>query len=309
MHDTTILDNACPAPVNDELADSYLVHAAVLEISGHPNATDDLLLSKLIRRRVSRLERVLSAHGGALIRQTPQGLLVSFDTAVGAVLVAAEMQRRCGVIPQIQGTRIGLKIGIHGATAGRDKEPGETAAWLGSLHDGDGIVVSGTVVDALPTILRQNTALLTGQPADIAAHLVVDWSAMPPPPAAAPASPVPPPIPPNTDKPRNIRLVLRQGDLNYSFSGEKPIITIGRDPTNDVVVKTQKVSRHHCRIIYRPDHLVLVDLSLNGTYVKSGSTPEEAIRKNMLTLAGSGRISFGHSCQVDTGQVFEYEIY
>jgi len=103
-------------------------------------------------------------------------------------------------------------------------------------------------------------------------------------------------------------LILRQGSRTYRFDQDKTIITIGRDPENDLVIRTPNASRQHCRIVLRHDDHVLVDLSTNGTFVKLGSGPETAIRKNMVTLCGSGLISFGHSCEQAGEHVFEFEI-
>lgn len=310
MPDKTLRHPAGSTPATGGLANTYLVHAAVLKVSAQANGPDEALLGKLFRRRLSRLERVLAAHGGSLVRQMPQGLLAAFDTAEAAVLVACEMQRRCAVIPQILETQIGLKIGIHPTTSGRDQGDGETAAArLATLLGEGSIVAAGTVVEALPEILREKTSVLVRENIGIAAHLV-DWGAIRMLPAPAPAAlRLRTPAPPREAvKSPSVSLILRQGERSYRFDGEKSVITIGRSPENDVVIRTPNASRQHCRIIYRLDNHVLVDLSMNGTFVKSGDAPEKAIRKNMVTLIGSGQICFGHSCEDDGEQVFEFEI-
>jgi hypothetical protein len=304
MHDKT-----APIAANG-LANRYLVHAAVLEVSPSPGTSDQVLLGKLVRRRLSRLERVLGAHGGSLIRHMPQGLLAAFDSAEAAVLVACEMQRRCAAIPQIAEPRIGLKIGIHPATpvikTDGAVDPGEIEACrLANLLGEGSIVVSAAVVKALPEMLRENTAVL-GRENIGSAALLVDWGAISQRPEPAPR-PETAPQQPQATTPASPRLILRNAGRSYPFA-DKSIITIGRAPENDIVISAPNASRQHCRIIQRLDNHVLVDLSTNGTYVKSGDAPEEVIRKSMLTLSGSGRIGFGHSCQVDGEQVFEFEI-
>jgi len=283
---------------NGRLATSYLVHAVVLSVSSASNSLDDALLGKLVRRRLSRLERVLDAHGGTLVRLVPQGLLAAFDTAESAVLVACEMQRRCAVIPQILETQIGLKIGICPAPAGQDQTAAEdAAAELAMLLGAGSIVAAAKVVATLPEILREKTSVIAGENLGVAAHLV-DWGTIPMRPAPAPAP-----------RPKaRTGLILRHGETIYRFDGKKSVITIGRDPGNDVVIDAAKASRQHCRIIHRLDHHVLVDLSMNGTFIKSGDAPEQTIRKNMVTLPGCGLISFGQSSQVDGTQVFVFEI-
>lgn len=288
---------------------AYLVHAAVLEVSAPANAPDGALLAKLVRRRLSRLERVLAAHGGAFVRQIQQGLLASFDTAEAAVLGACEMQRRCAVIPQIAETRIALKIGIHPATSGLGSssafDPAEaTAAKLATLLGEGGIVVSGTVFEALPATLREKTAPVSNDGAEMAAH-AIDWDSIPMLPA--PKVDRPPKIP-ETAKPPTAGLVLRQGGQTFRFGSGQSVITIGRDPANDIAISDPKASRKHCQIVNRLGSYVLVDVSLNGTYVSSGAGTEQLIKKNMATLIGSGQISFGHSGQLDSEHAFAFEI-
>lgn len=309
MPDKSLNHLASEPPATGVLANCYLVHAAVIKVSAQANAPDEALLGKLIRRRLSRLERVLAAHGGSLVRQMPQGLLAAFYTAETAVLVACEMQRRCAVIPQILETQIGLKIGIHPATTRRDQGDGETAAARLATLLGEGtIVAAGTVVEALPEMLREKTSVLVRENIGVAAHLV-DWGAIPMRPAPAPAARLRAPAATQVAaKLPSASLILRQGERSYRFDREKSVITIGRSPENDVVIRTPNASRQHCQIIYKLDNHVLVDLSTNGTFVKSGDAPEKAIRKNMVILIGSGQIGFGHSCQVDKELVFEFEI-
>lgn len=299
MHDKTRRPPAAETAAS-ALAPAYLIHAAVLEISGRSNSLDQILLDKLVRRRLSRLERVLAAHGGALMRKLSQGLLAAFDTAEAAVLVACEMQRRCAVIPQIMETQIGLKIGIHARLPGHAPAVAEAVAESLAMHLAEGsIVVSTAVATALPENLREKTSVI-GAATGIPAH-AIDWRTMPMRPA---------PVTRPEEKPASAKpsLILRLGEHNFRFDGGKSVITIGRDPANDVVIKNPRASRQHCRIIHRLDHHVLVDLSMNGTFVKAGDAPEQAVRKNMVTLAGSGRIGFGQSCQSDGEPVFEFEI-
>ena len=283
---------------NHGLATSYFVHAVVLGISAAGSNLDEALLGKLVRRRLSRLERVLDAHGGTLVRPLPQGLLAAFDTAESAVLVACEMQRRCSVIPQILETQIGLKIGIYPAPTGQDQSAAENAAaQLAMLLGAGSIVASAKVVATLPEILREKTSVIAGENMGVAAHLI-DWGAIPMRPAPAPAP----------RRKTSTRLILRHGKNIFRFDGKNPVITIGRDPGNDVVIEGLKASRQHCRIVHRLDHHVLVDLSMNGTFIKSGEAPQQTIRKSMVTLPNSGLISFGQSSQVDGTQVFVFEI-
>lgn len=286
---------------------AYLVHGAVHEISGQTSELDASLLGKLFRRRLKRLERVLAAHGGALIRQMPQSLLASFETAEAALLGACEMQRRCAVIPQIADTQIALKIGIHLSVTRRIStgpvDPAEaTASKLSSLLDEASIVISESVAEALPVSLREKTVAVVNEGSEIPAY-AVDWNALPmlraaPPKSSTEADP---------DTPHN-GIIIRQGERVLRFTTDRSVLTIGRDPASDIAINCPKASRQHCRIIYRLGNYVLVDLSTNGTYVTTTDAPEILIRKEMATLTGNGRIGFGQSWQQGGDHAFEFEV-
>ena len=51
----------------------------------------------------------------------------------------------------------------------------------------------------------------------------------------------------------------------------------------------------HARIEFRRDRFVLIDQSLNGTYVQMQATPETVLRRDEIVLEGSGLISLGKS--------------
>lgn len=286
---------------------AYLVHGAVHEISGQTSELDASLLGKLFRRRLKRLERVLAAHGGALIRQMPQSLLASFETAEAALLGACEMQRRCAVIPQIADTQIALKIGIHLSATRRIStgpvDPAEaTASKLSSLLDEASIVISESVAEALPVSLREKTVAVVNEGSEIPAY-AVDWHSLPmlraaPPKSSTEAAP---------DTPHN-GIIIRQGERLLHFTTDRSVLTIGRDPASDIAINCPKASRQHCRIIYRLGNYVLVDLSTNGTYVTTTDAPEILIRKEMATLTGNGRIGFGQSWQQGGDHAFEFEV-
>jgi hypothetical protein len=290
---------------------AYLVHGAVHEISGQATSIDGDLLGKLIQRRLKRLERVLSAHGGTLVKQLQQGLLASFRSPEAALIGACEMQRRCAVIPQLADTQLALKIGIH-ATMGKHLtqhtvDPAEaTAAKLSELLGESGIVLSETVIEGLPAELKEKSTPIANEGSAIAAFSV-DWDTIPmqrpPLPAANEHLTTVKPA-----QPREARVVLRQGTRHYSFDSRQHVVSFGRDPASDIPIGSPKVSRQHCRIIYRLGHYVLVDLSTNGTYVYLDDDQEIRVQKNMLQLSGKGRISFGQSWQDGSPQSFEFEI-
>ena len=57
------------------------------------------------------------------------------------------------------------------------------------------------------------------------------------------------------------------GDVTVKVDENRPTLTIGRLPANDMVLKYAGISRMHAKIEHRKGKFVLVDASSNGTYV------------------------------------------
>ena len=80
------------------------------------------------------------------------------------------------------------------------------------------------------------------------------------------------------------RLVCLTDGREYTVGSGS--LSLGRDASADVVVAGQDVSRHHAEIRSEPDGYVLVDLSVNGTYVNG----ERIGKRHVLARADVIRI-------------------
>jgi adenylate cyclase len=89
------------------------------------------------------------------------------------------------------------------------------------------------------------------------------------------------------------RLVLSWGARQEEVTDKRPSLTVGREDTNGIVIKTSKVSRVHARIDYRNGHFSLTDQSSNGTYVTGSAGKTCKVNNETYVLMGAGSISFG----------------
>ncbi|WP_295006620.1 FHA domain-containing protein [uncultured Dechloromonas sp.] len=293
------------------LRHDYLLYGTVHETTGQPAHLDSDLLGKLLQRRLKRLERVLGAHGGLLVKSFPRGLVAGFDSAEAALIGACEMQRRCAVIPQLADTQLSLKIGIHASIkqhlTRHAIDPAEaTAAKLSALLGQAGIVLSEQVMENLPDDLKKTSTPIANDGSAIAAF-AVDWNAVP-------ARPLPRPVAledgaaARHSPPAGSSIVLRQGDRTFVFDNRQHVIAIGRDMACDLPINSAKVSRKHARIIYRLGNYVLIDMSTNGTYLYPDGGSASRIQKNMIVLSGKGRIGFGLTWEAGSPHSFEFEL-
>jgi len=293
------------------LSHDYLLYCMVQETTEVPSELDGDLLNKLTLRRLKRLERVLAAHGGQLVKSMPRGLVAGFHSAESALMGACEMQRRNTVIPQLSGTQLSLKIGIHAAIkrhlTQHAIDPAEaTAAKLAALLDQSGIVLSEPTMENLPSELKEKPTAIANDGSAIAAFSV-DWNAVP-------IRPVPNPSARGNREgeryapPDGCCVILRQGSEEFVFDDRQHVIAIGRDVACHVPINSPKVSRKHARIIYRLGNYVLIDTSTNGTYLHPANGSATRIQKNMIVLPDGGRIGFGLPWAAGTAHSFEFAL-
>jgi hypothetical protein len=96
-----------------------------------------------------------------------------------------------------------------------------------------------------------------------------------------------------TAAPPALAMRLRFDDRELLVDDEHADITIGRGEGNDVMVTGVRSSRVHARIEISRNKFVLVDQSVNGTYVRSADGEDVFIRGGSLQLKGQGMIGVG----------------
>ncbi len=88
-----------------------------------------------------------------------------------------------------------------------------------------------------------------------------------------------------------VLLILSDNFFGKSYIIDHPVVTIGRDETNDFVIDDHLVSRSHCRISYDVEnHFYIEDLdSTNSLYINS-----KRLKKQKLLCYGD-RIIIGNT--------------
>ena len=93
----------------------------------------------------------------------------------------------------------------------------------------------------------------------------------------------------------NVWLSASLGDTMIALGSARPILHMGRGTQNEFVVHNPLASRVHARIELRRDHFILIDQSLNGTYLYMQGAPEIVLRRDEAVLKSSGLIGLGKS--------------
>ena len=89
------------------------------------------------------------------------------------------------------------------------------------------------------------------------------------------------------------RLIAKFGESAIELGHSRHVLHMGRGDDNEFVISDPLASRLHARIEFRRDRFVLVDQSLNGTYLHRQGMAEIALRRDEIALERSGQISLG----------------
>lgn len=98
---------------------------------------------------------------------------------------------------------------------------------------------------------------------------------------------------PGNNKPLVRLIQLRPGEAFYEHPLAKECVTIGRVPSNDIVLADMMVSGHHAKIVSIHGHCFLEDLnSTNGTFVNAARIKACVLKSGDLVRFGQHQLKF-----------------
>jgi len=97
------------------------------------------------------------------------------------------------------------------------------------------------------------------------------------------------------DPSRASKLDLRFRGRDLQMHDLSPPFMMGRDPSSNLLIEGEWVSRNHAMLEYRRGNFVLTDRSTNGTFVRFQGEDEIRIHRDELNLRKDGLISLGQS--------------
>lgn len=275
-----------------------------------------------VERCLKRMKRSIDGYGGRTVQIVGDELLAVYETAEDACQAAVDMQQRIADLPPVSGLRLTIRIGLHAGLVTEDgnKLSGETVtntARIAGMARRDQILCSSTLTAELPEDSTIKSRLVP-LPKDVDSFMAAAASSI------ISARPI---LNPDTSlgDDENLtlfsihwtthemggyspsifgpsisplvaeRLCVRYRGKAHLVDSKTPVLTLGRDHGNRLVIEDRKASREHARIERRPSGYFLVDTSTNGCYVSVKGRPEALVRRQEFLLEGSGRICFGSS--------------
>jgi len=249
----------------------------------------------VIVKTLEILSRIAIRHRGTLVKTAGDGALCTFPTAGNGAEATIDMQRfvqRTTTLADIGVESLAIRAGFHSGPVISRKgdvfgDAVNVAARMVALAKPGQIIVARQTVRRLPksiSIRSVGSIEVKGKSEPFDLFEVVwdhkDLTEM---------------RVVSTAKRRNSTLTVAFGSSTIEVDHRRPVIHMGRGPDNEIVVPHAVASRVHARIEYRRGRFILVDQSLNGTYLDIHGGTEIVLRRDEIALEGSGLISLGKS--------------
>lgn len=287
------------------------VEGAILfaDVSGSTKLYDtagDAVAFAAVQACVEIFMQATRSAGGRVIKTIGDEVMAVFPDANAAALAAMEMQNTLNAQRASGGTQLGARIGFHfGAAIERDGDlfgdAVNLAARLSGVAIRGQIITSRATVDRLSVVLRGSCRQLHA--IDVKGKGEVDicevlWEEGDQTVTVMAGR--------GSDASRSTTLKLKCGTKEVLLNANRPTMAFGRDKTAEWVIEDTNSSRNHGVIEYRAGKFILVDHSVNGTFVTFGSNTEIVLRREECALVGVGKIAFGQSLASAT-MVVEFE--
>lgn len=263
-----------------------------------------------VERCLKRMTRSIEGYRGRTLKVVGDELLATFESGEDACQAAIDMQLRIADLPPVSGLKLTIRIGLHCGTVSEDHDGVhgpvvDSAARIAGIARRDQILGSAALVEALPTngvvsvkpvpelgSIKENDTEQALFQIHWLGHHNAELSSTNIGPLSVPTAE---------------RLCVRYHGKAFLLDAKTPILTLGRDLGNKLVIEDRKASRQHSRIEKRGDGFYLVDTSTNGSFVSLSGRREVLIRRHEILLEGSGRICFGCSINEASADGADFE--
>ena len=262
---------------------------------------------EIVADAIAQMSQVVKVHQGAVLQELGDEIACRFpDTesaAAAACAIHAKMHEDVAdigdtsIMPQ---TRI--RIGLHRGTivSGEDILSGETAKvarWAANNAKGDQTLATRAVIDDLPEMYRSVSRFVDDETWNFVSlehieifEIIWDVEAI----TACPGEV--PPTPATSYR----EVVLNHSSNRLVLSETQPVVSVGRDIQNDLVIREDLVSRHHLSAQFSRGRCTVTDNSTNGTFVIIEDEQPVAVRRETYPLQRSGIIFLGEPSEEKT---------
>ncbi|TNF88038.1 MAG: FHA domain-containing protein [Gammaproteobacteria bacterium] len=101
-------------------------------------------------------------------------------------------------------------------------------------------------------------------------------------------------------------LTLHYDSKPYTITADTTSYVLGRGKDCELIVKGDLISRYHSKIEHRRGKFIITDQSTNGTFVRTSEGQDIFLRREELTLFGSGYISLGKKVDLSDDNIIHF---
>jgi class 3 adenylate cyclase len=263
---------------------------------------------RAVERCLNRIRRVIDSHGGKVIKTIGDEVMTTFPSADEGIQAACEMQHRITDLPPVSGVKLAIRVGFHFGPAIEENDDvfGDTvntAARMAGLAQAGQVITTAETLSSLtlslaPAVREIDALTVKGKAEDVRVCEVL-WQ------EGADLT-----MKASSTAPLYVmaRLFVKYRELERTLDPTQGPLTLGRDMSNEVVIKDQRASRNHARIERRRDKFVLIDQSTNGTFLCIEGENEVILKREEMILRGHGTIGFGHSAMEQGIDLMQFEV-
>ncbi|MCL2589577.1 MAG: FHA domain-containing protein [Betaproteobacteria bacterium] len=273
--------------------------------------------ARAVERCLNRVDLAVSSSGGQIVARDRSAIIATFEQCNDGVIAAFEAMDRVRKLPPASGVLMQVRIGVHYGEAENGVGKGVNGARLVlQACNADQSLASAPVIDELnPAVRKFVSAEAYDSPLDtlpwpifmIGAQNTTTVSpslvqSSRPRLHLEPSSPLtslkpPPALQPDARPVFSPRMQLKHQQNTLVVDGKRPVILLGRELGNDIVIIDPRASRQHARVERRREGFMLIDESTNGCFVAIEGQEEQCLKGTALPLTGSGRFGCGFSPQ------------
>lgn len=239
----------------------------------------------------------VAAHGGRVAAELGDEIMCFFEEPAAAAAAACGLHARIAEVRGADGEasalklRIGMHVGsVYGDADDLMSEVAKIAHWAARNAKAEQTLATLPVIEALPRVYRAVSRYVDDETWDFVSYghvslyeIVWDVEAIT---AAA--------VDPERAADQRYEFVsFAIGEQTVVVSAERPVISVGRGPQNDLTIKDDLVSRQHFTAQFSRGRCTITDKSTNGTFVIGADGVRHEIRRDTLPLSGSGLIVLG----------------
>jgi len=283
-------------------------------------------LKRAVERCLNRVDLAITSGGGNTIARDRSAVISTFGQCNDAVMAACEAMDRVRKLPPVSGTQVQMRIGVHyGIVINGMGEGLDGARLILQACDSDQALASAPVIEELNPAVRKFASAEAFHDSTLNA---LSWpifmiggqstSSLTPSstvslrPRPKPSSPLTSLRPASAAQSGQLipahRMQLKHHRNTLVVDGKRPVILLGRELGNDVVIIDPRASRQHARIERRRDGFVLIDGSSNGCFVTIDGREELCLKDASMPLTGSGRFGCGFSPQDSENDTVFFEL-